>query len=147
MIRDQRYMQGNRGHGNADDVVAFWQRFAAEHGFVRDETGLRIPGNLVETTKPIEAYVNHNRWVADCEECNGGIACWPEHPKACCLDCGTVFPIEFPDPDELQSAVETLEMRPDTGTRNWNPHRGETAQQLRYENIRNGVVVVPNKKS
>jgi hypothetical protein len=80
--------------------------------------------------------------VADCAggpdgRCAGGIACWPDHETGCCLDCGTIYTIRFPEADEIQEAASALAARP-AENRNWRPDRGETAKTLRGENITHG---------
>jgi hypothetical protein len=127
-------MQGARQHASVDDVRAYWYRFALEEGFVDANTGLRKPGNVVVDERTVLAYISSSRWVADCPNCNAGMAAWPgAHEHACCLDCGHVFTVETPE--DAAEAVAVLTARPEPSTRNWHPQRGETVTDLKVENI------------
>lgn len=111
------------------DLEAHWKQWAD-----RRQLPLRTrPGTVA-------AYVNDGRWVADCPECNGGIACDPDYDRGCCLDCGTITKIRFPAQDDIDAAVWALGVRPPDG-RNWNCHRGETVADLRGELIRRGIKI------
>ena len=86
-----------------------------------------------ETSLPMQAYVNHGRWVIKCE-CGGAEKAWEEGWFMCqsCFDAGhkhqyrrSVFP-----KDRLK-IEKLLEIRP-IPNRNWYP--GETLSQLRAEN-------------
>lgn len=128
-------MQGARQHATADDVVAFWHRFAEVEGFIDPESGLRAPGSpIVGDDRPLVAYVSDCRWVALCVECGGGVAAWPENPQGCCLDCGHLYTLTFPDAETIAAATVALEARLDRQTRNWRPDMGETAADLEAEN-------------
>lgn len=89
--------------------------------------------HLRESTTTIAAYISGGKWVADCPTCNGGVAAWPDHPRGCCLDCGTVYTVSFPAAAKIQQAAELLAPR-SVNDSNWHPHRGETIDQLRHEN-------------
>lgn len=134
-------MSGNALHETIGDVEAFWDEHAAERvkrGFPPFATAPHR-GERVKSSKRLKAYVSDSRWVADCAgaTCNGGLACWPEHEWACCLDCGTVYRIDFPSKQQIHDAEEALLVRP-AENRNWRPHEGETPAQLRHENIVHG---------
>lgn len=90
---------------------------------------------------PVEAYINHGRWVADCPFCPGAEIVWREDATFFCLSCFNeqadfrCVPIAFPlNAGEIENI---LERRPVAATRNWLPH--ETAKALRDENRREGV--------
>lgn len=115
------------GAATVAQVEAYWQQFLQRAGkkpVVRDAT--------------LGAYVNHGRWVADCLYCAGGVACWSENPRGCCLDCGSVYKIRFPK--DTARAVEVLEQRPEIN-RNWRPDAGETLGFLALENAENNLPV------
>lgn len=101
-------------------------------------TGLR----LVEDDRVLPAYVNLGRWVADCPECNGGIAVetvtvqGPNVGEGCCLDCGHRYTIAVPN--GYEAAEKVLGQRP-AANRNWRPDRGETTDELEYENRIKGL--------
>ena len=84
------------------------------------------------------AYVNHGRWVADCPECNAGIAVWPDHPLTACGECGAVLTLEVPDADTRAAAEIVLSKRSVESVRNWRPD-GETVEDLQAENALRGV--------
>lgn len=136
-------MSGLAIHETIEDIESFWDKHAAdrvEKGFPPYATA---PGRTerVKSAKHLKAYISDSRWVADCAAatCHGGLACWPEHDFACCLDCGTVYRIDFPSRQERHDAEEALLVRPEEN-RNWRPHEGETPEQLRHENIAYGFV-------
>ena len=136
MIRDQRHMLGPIELNSIQQIESFWQRYAQSSMF----PGFRgRPGNdFAESKVVIQAYVSDSRWVADCvtANCGGGVAVWKENPRGCCLDCGTIYTISFPD--DVDEAEKVLLSRPEVN-RNWFPHLGETVNQLKAENIANGV--------
>lgn len=116
-IRDQRQIHAG---ATPDEQRTFWI------------TNLALQGiTMVNDRRTLTAYCSENRWVADCPNCNGGIACWDQNPHGCCLDCGHVYTIRFPKDHHLAAAF--LEQRP-PGNRHWHPHRGETIRDLEREN-------------
>lgn len=121
-------MHGRVELSSIDEIVAYWQRFALDPGFIDPVDGLRKPGAALtwnEAGEALVAYVNHSRWVANCPGCGGGIACWPEHGHGACLDCGNVWPIIFPSPRDIAAGSNVLLARPEASTRNWRVDRGE----------------------
>lgn len=85
----------------------------------------------------VTPYVSDGRWVADCPACNGGIATLPGYAEAACFDCGRVHNVVWPTDDVLSAATAALIERP-VANRHWRPQDGETAQDLRLENIQYG---------
>jgi hypothetical protein len=81
----------------------------------------------------LDAYVNHGRWVADCD-CGSGVACGPDSRDAVCFECGAVWRVKFPRSDRIDAAVAILDGRRYAKQRNWRPDRGETLDDLRAEN-------------
>jgi hypothetical protein len=129
-------MTGPAQHGTVADVRAYWQVWAAEHGFV-GEHGLREPGELSFTGEAVTAYVDDSRWVAECLNCRAGMAAWPDHDEACCLDCGHVYRVRFPHPRVRRQLEELLNARPDPSTRWWHPDVLELAD-VKAANAVNG---------
>lgn len=84
---------------------------------------------------PVLAYLNHARWVADCT-CNGGMLCRRGSDVCCCLDCGAVYQVAWPDEAD---DVEQLVGRRPPENRNYDPRRGEDVDTLRRENTLMGV--------
>ena len=89
--------------------------------------------NIDSDSPPLEAYVNHGRWVVKCE-CGGAEKAWEEGWFMCqsCFNAGhkhqyrrSIFPKERLKIENL------LEVRP-LPNRNWYP--GETLSQLQAEN-------------
>jgi hypothetical protein len=131
MIRDQRHMSGAITHRSPAEVEAYWHLHADQmlerRGFMfanrQDANDFRT------STRKLEAYLNHSRWVADCpmDDCNGGIALWQENPEACCLDCGTIFnTITWPSETEMAKVLIAAISLPFEEERNYDPRR-ETA--------------------
>ena len=58
----------------------------------------------------LTAYINHGRWVVDCE-CGAGNAVHPEWMIACCGSCGAIHSgIVFPTTDDVAVVVGTSEV-------------------------------------
>jgi hypothetical protein len=111
----------------------------------RIEEVLRQSGGkarVSDAPQEVPAYVSEGRWVADCPECNGGIAVDPEDIEATCLDCGLATPISSPALDDQTKADLVLSERP-IQARNWFPHRGETVNDLKAENLLRGIPIPP----
>lgn len=113
----------------AEDFERWWQMLAR---VIEDRTGRTV--ELKTDKRKPAAYINHNRWVADCPECNGGIDCSPDLPKGCCLDCGLVYVLDFPSKREREEAEAVLSERRQPANRNWDRHKGEKVDRLKTEN-------------
>lgn len=94
---------------------------------------LPLPIGVDEDTPPLEAYVNHGRWIVKCE-CGGAEKAWEERLFMCqsCWNGGskhkyrrTVFP-------KRRAEIEALLIKRPLQNRNWTP--GETLVLLRREN-------------
>lgn len=88
---------------------------------------------------PIAVYLNHGRWVAECPDCNGAqLASYTDH-RFLCNECAnitvagmwraTIWP---PNRVEIETALTSR--RP--ANQNWHP--GETADDLKRENLTRG---------
>jgi hypothetical protein len=90
---------------------------------------------VYEIDMPREAYINHGRWVVNCE-CNGAGLTSREFGITCCFDCGRVYKkIIFP---ENAQAIELLLLnRRNQTERNWNI--GEPIESLEKDNSDRGV--------
>jgi hypothetical protein len=102
-----------------------------------DSLKVAAAGRVVETgraDKPVLAYVNHSRWVADCE-C-GGSELVAEKQDMLCGSCGMVSPVKFPTKAKTADIERLLEVRA-LGNRNWNLE--ETVAELTAQNIENGI--------
>ena len=84
-----------------------------------------------EVTSSRPAYINHGRWVVDCE-CHGAGLTSRAFNCSCCFDCGRVY-LSITFPPDAEQIVACLLKRRDAVTRNWN--LGETLEQLEQENI------------
>lgn len=78
-------------------------------------------------TETVKAYINHDRWVANCP-C-GGAEMVTEDEAMTCGSCGAIRSVDWPD-DVFELEVE-LEKRSDRRTRNWYPH--ERLEDLQRE--------------
>jgi hypothetical protein len=110
--------------------------------YLRDK-GNQIPdpsGDPQGGDDPVLAYVNHGRWVAQCECMNAQLVTEAD-PRFYCVECFNVafagrwrtvtFPAEVP-------AIEVvLQERPERRRQNWEP--GETVELLEAENIEHGL--------
>jgi hypothetical protein len=122
-------------HETVEDVQAAWATQELSPFVERERRGDLSTG-FVKSRKTVSAYVNYNRWLADCPACNGGIAAWPGHERGLCLDCGTIYKIEYPETEQLQRAVTALLARPPE-YRHWRPWQ-EDAATLEDENEEHG---------
>lgn len=124
VITDQS--NGYEGHvfTKAEEVVVFWEEFLSRQ---------RPPKRPIKADHSVAPYINHSRWLADCD-CGGGMLCWDRNPYACCLTCGTFYEVDWPAPQVRAEAVRLIATR-NVVNRNWDHHKGETAQELMAQNI------------
>ena len=88
-----------------------------------------------ENTTPKEAYINHSRWVVQCE-CNGAGLTDRVLSISCCFDCGAVYTnVVFPG--EAKQIELALMKRKSLTSRNWTV--GESLDMLIKENKDHGV--------
>lgn len=119
MIRDQHngYIAGKLP--TVADVEHFWSTRLAVQGISqRDDPRLAV------------AYVNDSRWVADCPECAAGMLCASDNARTCCLECGRLYAVAWPE--DAEAIVAALSLRPRSANRNWKP--GEPVTRLLAEN-------------
>ena len=103
-------------------------------------TRARIEATLAKTGvvpfrgETIQAYVNHDRWVADCP-CNGAELVAPGE-EMLCGSCGARHTVKFPGP-KTRAKIEGLLNVREPLFRNWHPD--ETADELLAQNIEHGI--------
>lgn len=132
-IKDQRTITGG---ADAREIRRRWRDFIEQNGAPeRDDER-----SLEQTNEVVAAYINHGRWVADCPNCNGGIAAWAENDACCCLDCGRVYHAVFPSTRKRDKVEAILLERPSGAYMNWNPDR-ESIADLKAESILRGFPV------
>lgn len=131
VIADQRRGYAGLETDTPEEVAAHWDYVLAK---------LRPPVARREATRSVVPYVNHSRWVADCD-CGGGMLCWDRNPVTCCLDCGASYFVAWAPPVERAAVVRALAIR-DPRNRNWDPRRVdkageqvETVASLHRENV------------
>lgn len=120
-------------------------------GFVRGmaaKKSMHAPArDDVTAGAPVQAYVNHGRWIAECPDCNGAQIMSETERRFWCLSCGNAAinfawrHVRLPrDRDDIESTLMLRPAaRPDKAiTRNWNA--GETVEELEQENASHGVV-------
>jgi hypothetical protein len=118
-IRDQRHMFQKL---SVAEIRGLWNEILAQKAL-----------GITPDQRKVVAFVNLSRWVAECPECEGGIACWVDNPTGCCLDCGHEFAVIFPPPDVYAAGVAVLLRRQREKNRNWRPDE-ETVERLQTEN-------------
>ena len=96
----------------------------------------KAKGPLIrENAEPQTAYINHGRWVIDCQ-CTGAGLTSRTMNISCCFDCGAVYTtIIFPR--HAKKIEDVLLKRPDLATRNW--AQGESLELLLADNKAHGV--------
>ena len=89
-------------------------------------TRIRVPPGA-RAGGTARAYVNHGRWVADCEQpyCNGAESLEPRQALVHCSNCHWEGMVQWP-PD-ADAIWEVLAVRPVPQTRNWFPSGHELA--------------------
>ena len=100
----------------------------------RIETTLTKMGVSSFKGETVNAYVNHDRWVADCL-CNGAELVAPGETMLC-GSCGAEHTVKFPGPKTRDKIEHLLGLR-ELDKRNWKPD--ETVAELLAENIENGI--------
>jgi len=98
-----------------------------------------LGGDAGKKASRVKAYINHGRWVANCE-CGGAEVVSPSDPIFMCLSCfnaadkGELRKVEFPKDRKLIEAV--LLNRKEPGSRNW--EHNETLADLKRQNADKG---------
>lgn len=138
VLLDQRQLSGPFELTDVYAIRRAWEEAAAARPFpMRMANGDRDRG-LRHSHRTARAYVNEGRWVADCMECNGGIAAGPEFPEGCCLSCGTIFYLQHPPAGELENLDSVMAVRP-PHFRHFKPWL-ETVDDLARENTERGYL-------
>lgn len=81
------------------------------------------------------ALISGGKWLVRCV-CGNAPSVAPEWRLALCFECGAVYE-DLVLPDAQPDITAALLERPSPSQRHWTP--GETADDLRAENRRNGV--------
>ena len=113
------------GHAGVTDLDSYIE--------IHDRRMAKAQKNVFEITEPVKAYINHGRWVIDCE-CNGGGLTSPDFKLSCCFDCGRRY-LNIVFPKNARQVEATLLKRKLHTQRNWN---GETVKLLKIETKENG---------
>lgn len=95
-------------------------------------------------TPPVMAFVNHGRWVANCE-CGGCEVVDRKDPVFMCFSCanfgageGELRPVIFPDDaGRIEAALKIRDKQ------NRNCNLGQAASSLEVENVEHGLVSGP----
>lgn len=82
------------------------------------------------SASPRLAYMNHGRWVIDCE-CGAGNVCDPEWSQIPCIACGRIHTVVI-YPADRDAIEQALDVRDSVRTRNWMP--GESVDYLLADN-------------
>lgn len=90
----------------------------------------------------IKAYVNHNRWIAECPHCKWAIQVVNE-TEMTCGNCHATDSIQYPN--DRDAIDEVLSLRPNEENRNWYPY--ETLADLRIENAAHSKEIVDGMDS
>lgn len=112
--------------------------------YLRGMAGKSLPpASFVAQGKPVQAYVNHGRWVAQCPYCPSAHCVSKFDAVFWCVECamrvngGAPCAVVFP---AMWADVEAeLMKRPMAANRNWYP--GETPEGLQSENKAHGIGV------
>lgn len=110
---------------------------AARMWWSREDVAFFLPEETAD--EPLAACINHGRWVVICE-CGDAQLASADDPRFFCVSClnerqgGKWRPVTWP---EQRSDIEQVLRERFTEHANWLP--GETVEQLRAENVENGV--------
>lgn len=122
----------SRAHRTVAEVEAAWERWLAKNPpLVRQRAG-DTSRELRTTKRRLVCHISAGRWVAQCP-CGGGVPGWPFHERGACLDCGTIWKLDYPSREEIVEIVKLLRVRPGQ-QRNFRPDLGEDVDLLRREN-------------
>lgn len=142
MTREFSYVSRGKIATAPDKAKAYVGRRAGSRDFHRAALA-RIGKELLVERSPsvnirgVNAFVNHGRWIAQCE-CGGAEVVDPKDPFFLCLNChndefgGRMRLVRFPADQRLVEAA--LLERKDPRTRNWRV--GESIDRLRKETER-----------
>lgn len=103
----------------------------------RDDVEFFLPEATAD--EPLAACINHGRWVVKCE-CGGAQLASADDPRFFCVSClnerqgGKWRRVTWP---KNRRVIEKVLRERFTENANWLP--GESVEQLRAENIENGV--------
>ena len=110
-------------HAGVTDVASYLE--------VHSRAMIKKEQNVFEVTDPIDAYINHGRWVVNCE-CNGGGLTSPTFKVSCCFDCGRRYTnVVFPN--DAKEIEKELMKRREQHHRN---RMGESLKVLTRETLR-----------
>jgi hypothetical protein len=113
---------------------SIYQRNAARYG-------IALQSVAYVADVPIEARINHGKWIADCPDCNGAEFVFLEELFFMCAGClnagvGNKWrPVVVPT--DRKSIEKVILARPLPQNRNWVP--GETVAKLKAENVERGL--------
>lgn len=124
------------GTATEGDLLVRLQGHLAE---VNKRTGQSLKPQSAPPGQRPKAYVNQGRWVADCPNCNGGIAVSMTDATGACFDCGSIYVINKPNANQIARAEFLLSVRLLDRNRNWDRHRDEDLDDLAAQNIANGL--------
>lgn len=111
---------------------------AVRQGVILQRPEFESGANILVGRQSVMAYINHNRWVAECPTCNGAELVWIDIPVFMCMSCwnGAIGHrwrrVIVPDTDKILALHSVLEQRHNPANRNWFPH--ESVQDLMDEN-------------
>jgi|TARA_R110002020_G_scaffold197348_8_gene398451 hypothetical protein len=108
------------GHAGVSDVVSYIA--------IHEQRMAKVDKKPFEVSDPVHAYINHGRWVIDCE-CNGGGLTSPTFKLSCCFDCGRRY-VNVVFPKNAKKIERELLKRRDQSNRNWH---GESLRLLAKE--------------
>jgi hypothetical protein len=86
--------------------------------------------------QPVQARIEHGRWVTNCASCGTGMFTHPVWQLACCGECGAVHATIVVPPNWQAIEAELLK-RPVRVNQNWLPN--ETLETLTRESRAHGV--------
>lgn len=108
-------------------------RTADKYARKRIEAALAKNGIEPWQGETVTAYVNHDRWVADCP-CNGAELVAPGE-EMLCGSCGAKHQVKFP---KHRADIEAALAPREPYNRNWHPD--ETVDELVAQNIDHGIL-------
>jgi hypothetical protein len=97
------------GHAGVTDLDSYLE--------IHSRRMAKMEKSISEVDESVTAYINHGRWVVNCE-CNGAGLTSPDFKISCCFDCGRRY-VNIVFPKNAKKIENELLKRREATNRNW----------------------------